>query len=46
MDAISHPVDPAHAGREANDNGSLRMDMEASARALFLADKRLATPGI
>ena len=37
MDAISY-VDPAHAGREANDNGSLRMDMEASARALFLAD--------
>jgi hypothetical protein len=38
MDAISHPADPGHPGREANDRSSLRTDMEASARALFIAD--------
>jgi HD superfamily phosphohydrolase YqeK len=38
MDAISHPADPVHAGREANDHSRLRIDMEASAHALFVAD--------
>ena len=38
MDTISHPADPGHAGREANDNRSLRTDMEASAHALSIAD--------
>jgi hypothetical protein len=38
MDAISHHAGPRHAGREAKDDSSLRVDVEAGARALFLAD--------
>jgi hypothetical protein len=38
MDATSHHGDPTQAGREANDGGTLRGDMEASAHALFVAD--------
>jgi hypothetical protein len=38
MDAISHHAGPGHARGEANDEGSLRIDMEASAHALFIAD--------
>ncbi len=38
MDAIPHESGPRQAGHEANDNGTLRIDMEASARALYAAD--------
>jgi hypothetical protein len=38
MDAIPHHGDPGQAGRGANDDGALRVDMEASAHALFVAD--------
>jgi hypothetical protein len=38
MDTIAHTGGDRHASREANDDGSLRRDMEASAHALFIAD--------
>jgi hypothetical protein len=38
MDAIPHQGGPKQASREANDDGTLRVDMEASAHALLAAD--------
>jgi hypothetical protein len=38
MNAILHHGSVRRAAREANDDGTLRSDMEASARALFAAD--------
>jgi hypothetical protein len=38
MDSIPHRGDHGHAARETNDEGRLRVDMEASAQALICAD--------
>jgi hypothetical protein len=38
MGTIPHEDGPRQTGREANDDGALRLDMEASGRALFAAD--------
>ena len=41
MDAIANQTGLRQAGREKSDDGAVRVDMEASARALFTADNAL-----
>jgi hypothetical protein len=38
MNANAHQGGPRQAGRAANNDGTLRVDLEASARALIAAD--------
>ena len=38
MDSIPYRGEHGHAARETNDEGRLRVDMEASAQALMSAD--------
>jgi len=38
MNAIAHQLSPRQRRQDANDDGAVRVDMDASARALFAAD--------